>query len=146
MKKILIISLIFFIYFLPNVSFAEENTDAEDVLSTQQQSFGIGEFLSEAKKYTSDIDVSELFNSVISGNLDNTKILKYITNILGDNLKDALKMISGVIVVIIVHSILKTISENLKTPGPKTTMITLKRVQEIFPFMENMEYDTGLNY
>ncbi len=113
MKKILIISLIFFIYFLPNVSFAEENTDAEDVLSTQQQSFGIGEFLSEAKKYTSDIDVSELFNSVISGNLDNTKILKYITNILGDNLKDALKMISGVIVVIIVHSILKTISENL---------------------------------
>ncbi len=112
MKKILIISLIFLIYFIPNISLAEE-TDAEDVLSEQQESFGIGDFLSEAKKYTSDIDVSELFNSVISGNLDNTKILKYITNIFGDNLKDALKMITGVIVVIIIHSILKTISENL---------------------------------
>ena len=112
MKKILIISLIFLIYFIPNISLAEE-TDAEDVLSAQQKSFGIGDFLSEAKKYTSDIDVSELFNSVISGKLDNTKILKYITNIFGDNLKDALKMITGVIVVIIIHSILKTISENL---------------------------------
>ena len=112
MKKILIISLIFLIYFIPNISLAEE-TDAEDVLSEQQESFGIGDFLSEAKKYTSDIDVSELFNSVISGKLDNTKILKYITNIFGDNLKDALKMITGVIVVIIIHSILKTISENL---------------------------------
>lgn len=112
MKKILIISLIFLIYFIPNISLAEE-TDAEDVLSEQQESFGIGDFLSEAKKYTSDIDVSELFNSVISGKLDNTKILKYITNIFGDNLKDALKMITGVIIVIIIHSILKTISENL---------------------------------
>ena len=112
MKKILIISLIFLIYFIPNISLAEE-TDVEDVLTTQQKSFGIGDFLSEAKKYTSDIDVSELFNSVISGKLDNTKILKYITNIFGDNLKDALKMITGVIVVIIIHSILKTISENL---------------------------------
>lgn len=112
MKKILIISLIFLIYFIPNISLAEE-IDAEDVLTTQQKSFGIGDFLSEAKKYTSDIDVSELFNSVISGKLDNTKILKYITNIFGDNLKDALKMITGVIVVIIIHSILKTISENL---------------------------------
>ena len=115
MKKILIIFIIFFINCFPNISLAQEKevTDAEDVLSSQQQSFGIGDFLSEAKKYTSDIDVSELFNSVISGKLDNTKILKYITNILGDNLKDALKMISGVIVVIIIHSILRTISENL---------------------------------
>ena len=34
----------------------------------------------------------------------------------------------------------KLISENSKTPGPKTTMITLKRVQEMFPFMTDIEY------
>ena len=34
----------------------------------------------------------------------------------------------------------KLISENSKNPQPKTTMLTLKRVKEIFPFMEQIEY------
>ena len=34
----------------------------------------------------------------------------------------------------------KLISENDKNPHPKTTMLTLKRVKEIFPFMEDIEY------
>ena len=37
----------------------------------------------------------------------------------------------------------KLISQNLKNPQPKTTMITLKRVLEIFPFMEDIEYHIG---
>ncbi len=121
MKKIFLVLLICVIYIFPNVSFATEKSsnneeiknEQEQTLENQKQSLGIGDFLSEAKKYTEDIDVTELFNSAISGNLDNTKILKYIINILGDNLKDALQVMSGVIVVIIIHSILKTISENL---------------------------------
>ena len=39
----------------------------------------------------------------------------------------------------------KLITENSKSPHPKTTMLTLKRVKEIFPFMENIEYRIGLS-
>ena len=35
------------------------------------------------------------------------------------------------------------ITNNQKNPHPKTTMITLKRVLEIFPFMEDIEYHIG---
>lgn len=116
MKKIIIILLISLLYIFPIPCFAEENVKEDvnnEVLKGQQESLGIGDFLSEAKKYTDDINISEIFNSAISGNFDNTKILKYIVNLLGSNLKEAITMISGIIIVIIIHSILKTISENL---------------------------------
>ena len=32
------------------------------------------------------------------------------------------------------------LSEDSKNPHPRITMITLKRVQEIFPYMEDIEY------
>ena len=32
-----------------------------------------------------------------------------------------------------------------KCPHPKNAIYTLKRVKEMFPHMENIEYDTGLN-
>lgn len=31
-----------------------------------------------------------------------------------------------------------------KSPHPKMSTVTLKRVKEMFPYMENMEYKTGL--
>lgn len=34
----------------------------------------------------------------------------------------------------------KLISDNPKNPQPKITIITLKRVQEIYPHMEDIEY------
>ncbi len=36
--------------------------------------------------------------------------------------------------------ILKIISDNPKNPQPRMTMLTLKRVKEIFPHMEDIEY------
>lgn len=34
----------------------------------------------------------------------------------------------------------KLLSDHNKNPQPKMTMITLKRVQEIYPFMEDIEF------
>ena len=43
----------------------------------------------------------------------------------------------------------KLSSNNSKNPQPKMSMLTLKRVQEIFPYMEDIEYkyseDLNLN-
>ena len=34
--------------------------------------------------------------------------------------------------------------DNEKSPHPKTSILTLKRVKELFDFMEEFEYKTGL--
>ena len=34
----------------------------------------------------------------------------------------------------------KLLSDNPKNPHPRMTMLTLKRVKEIFPYMEHIEY------
>lgn len=38
----------------------------------------------------------------------------------------------------------KLLSDDKKNPQPKTTMLTLKRVKEMYPFMENIEYRSGM--
>ena len=38
----------------------------------------------------------------------------------------------------------KLLSEHKKNPQPKMTMLTLKRVKEIFPYMEDIEYKVGI--
>lgn len=114
-KKIIIILIIIMLYFMPNRVLATQNsTDEKDeIISSQEKALGIGDFISEADKYTGNIDISQIFEETVSGKLDNTKIIKYIIAILGDNMKGAITMIAGIIVVVIIHSILKTISENL---------------------------------
>ena len=116
MKKAYIILLIAIItYIFPTVSKAE--TDAESILTSQADSLGISTFLSDSKKYTEDtfgeIDISELFTKSIMGNIDNSTIINVVFSLLGDNIKSALTTIASVMVVVIIHSILKAISENL---------------------------------
>ena len=39
----------------------------------------------------------------------------------------------------------KLISNNDKNPHPKQTVLTLKRVKEMYPFMEDIEYRVGIS-
>lgn len=116
MKKAYIILLIAIItYIYPTVSKAE--TNAESILSSQSDSLGISTFLSDSEKYTKDtfgdVDISELFTKSITGNIDNSTIINIVFSLLGENIKTALTTIASVMVVVIIHSILKAISENL---------------------------------
>ena len=118
MKKAYIILLIAIItYIFPTVSKAETNAETESILSSQADSLGISTFLSDSEKYTKDtfgdIDISELFTKSITGNIDNSTIIIVVFSLLGDNIKSALTTIASVMVVVIIHSILKAISENL---------------------------------
>ena len=82
---------------------------------------GISSFIEEADKYTKevyeDIDMGELFSSAISGNIDNETILKSILNSLGGEVLDAITVLVSVIVIIVIHSILKSISDGLENKG-----------------------------
>ncbi len=115
MKKIfVIISLILIIYCMPKNSYAEENsTNDNSILTNQENQFGVSDFLNKSETYTNDLDIKQIFKEAISGKFENKNILSYINNMFFKNIKNSISTIIGIIVVIIINSILKTISENL---------------------------------
>jgi stage III sporulation protein AE len=86
--------------------------------SSKDEMLDVSSFINEAKKYTEnifeDVDFTEVLNSAISGDVDNSTIIKKILNLFGIEIKSQIKMIGSIIVVIVVHSILKSISDGLE--------------------------------
>lgn len=107
---------------MPCICYAEEankeSVDTSEILQSQQDSLNISSFLKEVEKYTrstyQDIDVRELFNSALTGNVDNEKLFKSVLNLLGKEIKSSITVLGSIIVIIVIHSILKSISEGLE--------------------------------
>lgn len=79
MKKIIICSLIIFFISCFYISNASNDINANmDIIESQKDTLNIGAFIKEANKYTkdvfSDIEVEELLNSAIKGDIQNGKI------------------------------------------------------------------------
>ena len=115
MKKYLIIFLIAIVSY--SLSPTVKATDEQNLIESQADSLGISSFLSHSEKYTQDafgdIDINEIFTASISGKLDNGMIINIIFKLLGDNVKNALITVGSVMIIVVIHSILKAISENL---------------------------------
>ena len=71
MKKTCCIILIILILLVPQVVYSS----AEDILQEQTEELNISSFIQEADKYTQNIfpelNIGELFNSAITGKIDN---------------------------------------------------------------------------
>ena len=113
-KKICVIVLTILILISKNC-YASNNTEeinTDTILNEQQASFGIKDFLKEAENYLpdfiSDIDISNIFNSAVKGNIDNSTFLKKIWEKLGVQIIDALKIFINILIIILIHSILKS--------------------------------------
>lgn len=120
MKKILILVMLMLMIFT-NISNASDELSQEEIMESQQESLHIDDFIEEAGKYTqdiySDIDMSELFSSAITGTIDNETIFRSILNILGDEVLDAISVLGSILVIIVIHSILKSLSDGLENKG-----------------------------
>ena len=117
MKKIMI--LIILIILIPNVVFAEtEEETEEEIMETTQDKFNISEFINEAEKYTGDvlgdIDLNDMLNNAIKGNIDNKTIYQKILKLLGSEVNSSLKILISVLVIIVIHGILKSVTDNLE--------------------------------
>ena len=111
LKKIKLIFLLLFLVLGQGVR-AESQ---EEVLESQKQSLNISEFTKEAEQYTKeafpDLNIGEVLNSAISGNIDNEQMVPGIFSLLGTEVKTAITTLGSILVIVILHSILKTISE-----------------------------------
>lgn len=116
MKKQLIFFIMIIICSISTKVFATEK-----IIEDTQEQLGISDFLSESKKYTENVfenlDFSELFNSAIKGNIDNTRITDKIFKIFGLELRNQINMLISILVIIVIHSILKSISDGLENDG-----------------------------
>ena len=108
-----------FMFFISPISYAEEEAASqEEILSSQQDSLNISSFIKEAQKYTTDtfedLDLGNLFSSAITGNVDNEMLLKAFSKIIGKEVVSCINVLGSIIIIIVIHSILKSISEGLE--------------------------------
>lgn len=143
-KKIFKIIILTLIIILTINTYSKANQNEEDVEETikeQQETFGINSFIENAKEYTGeffeDIDISSILDSAISGDVDNSTIYQKILNLFGDELKTGIKTLLSILVIIIIHSILKSISENLENDTISTIIYYVQYIAIVTIIMSN---------
>lgn len=113
------ILLLLIIICIPTISLAQTETiEQSEILESQQETLNISSFIEEAKKYSAnvykDIDFNELFNLAITGNINNKTIINNILKILDKEIVGSVAVIGSIILIIIIHSIFKSLSEGLE--------------------------------
>ena len=115
--NIITILILFITMPISNASDTKDESNKETMLE-QQEEFGVGEFIDSAKEYTNDFfnedELNNFFNSAIKGEVDNSSIFKKILSLLGQEFVDSIKAVGSILVIIVIHSILKAISESLE--------------------------------
>ena len=113
MKKIILI-FILILMLLPHKVFAE----TEEIMSTTQEKFNISGFIKEAEQYMEqsfgDVNLTEMLNQAMQGKIDNKSIYKKVINLLGKEIISSLKILISILVIIVIHGILKSITDNLE--------------------------------
>lgn len=114
--KILFILLLSFllIMLMPCKLFAETE---DEILDSTEEKFNINGFIKETQEYAGDffedMDLSDMLNQAIQGKVDNQSILKKIIKLLGKEVNSSLKTLISILVIIVIHGILKSITDNL---------------------------------
>lgn len=136
-KKIILILLI--IILKCSISYSA-NLD-EQTIKDQQQTFGIQSFIENSKEYTGeffkDIDIQDILNSAIRGEIDNSTIYKRILHLLGTEIQVGIKSLVSILVIIIIHSILKSISESLENDGISKLIYYVQYIAIVTVIMTN---------
>ena len=86
MKKTITILIILFeiLIFIKPLSVTANNTN--EIIESQKQNLKISDFINEAQQYTKEsmpgVDLNNLLSTVISGNIDNVKLMKLFWSLL----------------------------------------------------------------
>ena len=130
---------IFFIHIFSLNTFAA-STD-EEMINSQKETFGISSFIENASKYTGEffegIDINSMLNSAIKGNIDNSTLYKKMINLLGKEVKTGIKSLVSILIIIVIHSILKSISENLQNDNVSKMIYYVQYIAIVTVIMNN---------
>ena len=91
---------------------------------------GTGEFFE-------GIDINSMLNSAIKGNIDNNTLYKKIINLLGKEVKTGIKSLVSILIIIVIHSILKSISENFQNDNVSKMIYYVQYIAIVTVIMNN---------
>ena len=115
MKKIFIVVLALFFINFP-ILYCDAST--EETIQEQQSEFQIQDFIKNAKQYSGEffenINIEDVLNDAIKGEVDNSTFLKKILNLIGGEITSGIKAVVSILAIILIHTILKSISESLE--------------------------------
>ena len=107
--------IIFIFFIIISISVTSYATD--EIIKDQMSSLKISDFIDKSENYTKDtfpnLDLNELLNSAISGQVNNKTIYSSILSLLGQEIVKVLKTLASILLIIVIHSLLKSISDNL---------------------------------
>lgn len=141
MKKYKIILIITLLTICSNWTHVEAYEDTSTILEDQKSSFGINSFIENAQKYTGEffenIDIDSIFQNAIQGKVDNTGIYKRIWQLLGEEVQTGITSLISVLVIVIIHSILKSIGENLENDSLSKIIYYVQYIAIVTVIMTN---------
>lgn len=110
MKKIFWVTLL--VLLIPCNGLATEN-----IVKDQLEVLELSSFINEGEKYIEEvfpeINVEDLITKSISGDVNNSILYKSILKVLGKEIVTGITLIGYILVIVVIHSILKSIGENL---------------------------------
>ena len=142
MKKI-IFTIIIFLAITGQVyinTYAVEETQ-EELMQEQEKTFGIGSFIENSKQYTGEffeeIDIENMFKSAIKGEVEHKQIYSKIFDLLGIEVKTGIKSLISILVIVLIHGILKAISENLENSSVSNIIYYVQYIAIVTVIMTN---------
>ena len=120
MKKIIILFVLIILIPIPVLAETEEVSEEtnEEIMQSTKEHFNISELLKDMETYTGDffedMDIGEIFNQAIQGKIDNKTLYTKIGSLLGTEVTSTLKILISILVVIVIHGILKSMTDNLE--------------------------------
>lgn len=113
MKRVINIFIIILICLSP-----VSKADNEEILKEQQEEFGITNFIQDAQEYSGEFfeetDIDTILKNALKGEVDNSSLGKRILSFLGKEVLSGIRAVLTILVIVMIHSILKSISESLE--------------------------------
>lgn len=136
-NKILKIFIIFILLFVSNVY-----ANNKETIEEQRNTFGIDDFIKNSKEYVNEDvfeenDIKNIFNSAIKGQVDNKTILSKIFSFFGREVKQNIVALGAILAIIVIHSILKSVSENLENESISKLIYYVQYILIVTIIMKN---------
>lgn len=118
MKKIIqMIIIIVLLIVFSTTAYASEAS----IIEEQKTLLNISGFIEEAKKYTEevfpDLDLPDFLEMAIKGEVNNKTIISSVFNLFGKEIKSTIRILASILIIVVIHSIFKSISENMGNKG-----------------------------
>lgn len=137
MKKIILIFILVLMLLPCEVSAETE----EEIMSTTQEKFNISGFIEQAEQYMGEsfgeIKLKDILNQAIQGKIDNQSLYKNIIKLLGEEISSSLKILISILVIIVIHGILKSITDNLENTSVSQIIYFVQYILIVTLIMSN---------